>query len=93
MPKKHSGVGVSCLRLKQLFIRQRSSISSDDKLRTIQILTQYSQTLAAAKMIHILFKFAMIAGYSAATENVNFLPESALKRTTVGDSQPTNRAT
>ena len=83
MPQKHSGVSVSCLRLKQLFIRQRSSISSDDKLRTIQILTQYSQTLAAAKMIHILFQFAMIAGYLAATENVNFLPESALTRTTV----------
>ena len=39
---------------------------------TIDILTQYSQTLAAAKMIHILFKFAMIAGYSTATVECAF---------------------
>ena len=33
---------------------------------------RYSQTLVAAKIIHILFKFAMIAGYSTATVECTF---------------------
>ena len=66
-----------CRIFKRLFLIQWSLISPDDKLRTTEILTQYSQTLTAAKIIHILFKFAMIAGYSTATVECAF---SARKR-------------